>query len=179
VAVAGPDRRRGWVCKAGCIRRYEACVKGSREKLPARDQAPARFHALHVGQSPVENYLVVNDFGKLGSAYVKTAIAEADRDTITAISSSASTATLSASSPSTPPRADRATCRTSPTRCWTGPSTRTRYCQRTLSVSSHHVRAEGSAVVAAAHGIGRHAGQRTCGGRLSRQDHYVPDHRSW
>jgi ABC-type sugar transport system substrate-binding protein len=30
------------------------------------------------------------------------------------------------------------------------------------------------------HGIGRHAGQRSCGGRLSRQDHYhVPDHRSW
>jgi hypothetical protein len=31
--------------------------------------------------------------------------------------------------------------------------------------------------VAAAHGIGRHAGQHSCGGRLSRQDHYhVPDH---
>jgi len=34
-------------------------------------------------------------------------------------------------------------------------------------------------VVAAAR-IGHHAGQRSCGGRLSRQDHYhVPDHRSW
>ena len=33
-------------------------------------------------------------------------------------------------------------------------------------------------LVAAAHGIGRHAGQRSCGGRLSHQDHYhVPDHR--
>ena len=32
---------------------------------------------------------------------------------------------------------------------------------------------------AAAHGIGRHAGQRSCGGRLSRQDHYhVLDHLS-
>jgi hypothetical protein len=85
----------------------------------------------------VTGYLVVNDFGEFGKAYVETDTPKRTARRLSAISSPGSTATLSASSPSTPPRAGRATCRrTSRTRCWSALSMPTTISPRTRSASS-------------------------------------------
>jgi hypothetical protein len=82
-------------------------------------------------------YLVVNDFGPLGRAFVKTDIAEADRETVIRNFLSGQYPSPLRVVASTPPRVGPATCQgTSRARCRNERSTRTAIWEKTPNGSS-------------------------------------------
>jgi hypothetical protein len=82
-------------------------------------------------------YLVLNDYGKLGSAYVETDPGEADRESIIRNFLSGQYDNAVRSSPSIPPKAGPGTCpRTSRVRSCSEPRKRAKIWARIPSVSS-------------------------------------------
>jgi hypothetical protein len=72
-------------------------------------------------ENDVTVYIVVEDFGHLGRAFLETDLAEADLGTIVRNMISGSTGTRCGSSPSTPSKGGPGMCpRKSPTMCSTG-----------------------------------------------------------
>lgn len=90
-----------------------------------------------VPSDDVTVYLVLEDFGQLGRAFLETDIGEADRETIIRNFISGEYEKPCGWSPSTPRKAGRGMCpKTSPAGCWIEPSTPTTVSAITPSSSS-------------------------------------------